>query len=231
MAKTAKARTSIKAKVNPPARSPDYESAVPAPSTAKEKAIIEAAVALIGERGIDGATTAEIARRADVTEKTLFRYFPSKKDLVTRALFPLLMQSGLTQQWGKLEQMIRTRGPDLKTWYATAAMERFTQVTKNPTRTINVLVELVQNEELREAIRTVWEKYIWIPMIDELKARQASGEFRKDLDVEVLARMIHFMQPGHFLTRFVFGPNRKADDAKEFEEMGDILMRGAAAKR
>jgi TetR/AcrR family transcriptional regulator len=220
-----------KTQTKPPGRQPVDEPVLPAPSTAKEKAILEAAVALIGERGIGGATTAEIARRADVTEKTLFRYFPSKKDLVTRALYPLLMQSGLAQQWGKLEQMIRTRGPDLKTWYATAAMERFTQVTKNPTRTINVLVELVQNQELREAMGTLWEKHIWVPMVEAMKARQAAGEFRKDLDVEVLARMIHFIQPGHFLSRFVFGPNRKANDAKEFEEMGDILMRGVIARR
>src|SRR4029450_11762637 len=116
------------------------------PATEKERAIVAAARDLIAKKGVDGATTAEIARRADVTEKTLFRYFPSKKDLVTRALLPLLMQSGLAHQWGKLEQMIRPRGSDLKTWYATAATERFAQVAKNPTRTINVLVELVQNQ-------------------------------------------------------------------------------------
>jgi TetR/AcrR family transcriptional regulator len=230
MARKSKARTAAQTGIVAPARALDDESVLPAPSTAKEKAIIEAAVGLIGDRGIDGATTAEIARRAGVTEKTLFRYFPSKKDLVKRALFPLLMQSGLAQQWGQLEQMIRNRGFDLKTWYAAAAMERFAQVTKNPTRTANILVELAQNEELREAVLPLWRKYIWAPMVEELRARQASGELRKDLDVEVLARMIHFIQPGHFLARFVFGPNRKANDAKEFAEMGDILMRGASAK-
>jgi TetR/AcrR family transcriptional regulator len=231
MASRTKARTSVQTRTRPTARDLNHNGALPAPSTAKEKAIIEAAVGLIGDRGIDGATTAEIARRAGVTEKTLFRYFPSKKDLVKRALFPLLMQSGLAQQWGMLEQMIRSRGSDLKTWYATAAMERFTQVTRNPTRTANILVELAQNEELREAVLPLWDRYIWVPMVEELKARQASGELRKDLDVEVLARMIHFIQPGHFLARFVFGPNRKANDAREFSEMGDILMRGASAKR
>src|SRR5262245_4967607 len=50
------------------------------PTTPKEQAIIEAASVLLGERGIDGATTAEIAKRAGVTERTLFRYFPSKND-------------------------------------------------------------------------------------------------------------------------------------------------------
>ncbi len=39
-----------------------------APATPKERAIIEATIALMSERGIDGATTAEIARQAGVTE-------------------------------------------------------------------------------------------------------------------------------------------------------------------
>ena len=37
------------------------------PASEKEKAIMDAATALLGERGIDGATTAEIAKRAGVT--------------------------------------------------------------------------------------------------------------------------------------------------------------------
>ena len=65
------------------------------PTTAKEQAIIEAASALLGERGIDGATTAEIAKRAGVTERTLFRYFPSKNDLVRRVMFPPLLHAAL----------------------------------------------------------------------------------------------------------------------------------------
>src|SRR5215475_11676893 len=74
-----------------------------APATEKERSIIEAALGLMSERGVDGATTAEIARRAGVTEKTLFRYFPSKKDLVRRVLFPPLLNAALSREWEKLE--------------------------------------------------------------------------------------------------------------------------------
>src|SRR5262249_6509070 len=102
-----------------------------APRTEKERAIIEAAVTLMGERGIDGATTAEIARRADVTEKTLFRYFPSKQDLVKRVLFPLILERGLSRQWEGVEALLKTRGSNLKGWYVAATTKELAAVAKN----------------------------------------------------------------------------------------------------
>jgi AcrR family transcriptional regulator len=44
--------------------------------------IAETARRLFGERGFDGVTVAEIARVADVSEQTVFNYFPTKEDLV-----------------------------------------------------------------------------------------------------------------------------------------------------
>ena len=44
--------------------------------------IAEAARRLFGERGFERVTVAEIARAAEVSEQTVFNYFPTKEDLV-----------------------------------------------------------------------------------------------------------------------------------------------------
>src|SRR5215211_1455491 len=45
-------------------------------------AIQEAAWRLFAERGFEAVTVKEIARVAEVAEKTVFNYFPTKEDLV-----------------------------------------------------------------------------------------------------------------------------------------------------
>src|SRR3954471_6981045 len=46
------------------------------------ESIAETARRLFGERGFERVTIAEIARAANVSEQTVFNYFPTKEDLV-----------------------------------------------------------------------------------------------------------------------------------------------------
>jgi len=55
-------------------------------ATTKRDAIIEAALTLFAEKGVDATSTREITERAETAEGTLYRHFDGKDDLV-RCLF------------------------------------------------------------------------------------------------------------------------------------------------
>lgn len=64
--------------------------------------IFETARRLFAERGFDAVTVAEIARAADVSEVTVFNYFPTKEDLFF---------AGMADFEAQLVEAVRTRPP------------------------------------------------------------------------------------------------------------------------
>lgn len=200
------------------------------PATEKERAIVAAAMDLIAKKGVDGATTAEIARRAGVTEKTLFRYFPSKKDLVRRVLLPPVLSGGLTRHWDELNELMRTPSADFKAWYTLFTTRRLTSAARNPQFGATFLLELANNIELRNGVETVWRERIWGPMRDSLRTMQVEGKVRADIDINSLARAIHCINLGYFLIRHALKPDPAWNDEYEIGQMADLLMHGAGAR-
>ena len=78
------------------------------PMTDKQKAIVKAAAELFSEKGYAATSTREIAQKADVSEGTIFKQFPTKKDLmfwltgkiISDVLFPI-MSRGLDELLAK----------------------------------------------------------------------------------------------------------------------------------
>ena len=55
--------------------------------------ILDAAMEVFIERGYNGTTTVEIAKRANVAEVTLFRYFGSKQEIFLEGIRPVLFNT------------------------------------------------------------------------------------------------------------------------------------------
>src|SRR5450432_908146 len=60
----------------------DYDRAVSRWEPDARGRLQEAALALYGERGFEQTTVAEIARRAGLTERTFFRHFTDKREVL-----------------------------------------------------------------------------------------------------------------------------------------------------
>lgn len=78
--------------------------------------IVKAASALFSERGFNGATTRELARRAGISEALLFRHFPDKK-----RLYQAILQSRMEETLPSLLKGLRTESKPADVLYELAS--------------------------------------------------------------------------------------------------------------
>ena len=135
---------------------------------ATHRAIQRAALAVVRERGLDGATVDEIARVADVSPRTFFNYFATKEDAILGEL-PTL--EGNTA----LEWFIADRGPLLR----------------GLARVITVGTEdLLSDAELAMERRAVGKQY------PELAVRRMASVHRFEAELgELVARRLRDERP------------------------------------
>ncbi|MCT2593144.1 TetR/AcrR family transcriptional regulator [Streptomyces sp. N2-109] len=69
-------------------------------------AILEAAAAVLAERGYEAATIADILLRADVTKGALYFHFSSKEDLARGVLAYAVTTDGVPEQACKLQEVV-----------------------------------------------------------------------------------------------------------------------------
>src|SRR4051812_17561713 len=88
-----------------------------APATPREAAILAAATRLFGSRGYAGTRTADIAARAGVTERTLYRYFPSKMAIYRRVMFPALLAAAAPRALIDAGRLFGTEADSFSAWH------------------------------------------------------------------------------------------------------------------
>jgi AcrR family transcriptional regulator len=114
--------------------------------------IAAAAMALFTERGFDAVTVADVARAADVSEKTVFNYFPAKEDLVSHR--------GV-ERTAELVEALRARRPGESVLEPFRRMtdELLDAVESGPVEAIVAVPRLVMGSAtLRERLLIGWER-------------------------------------------------------------------------
>ncbi len=183
--------------------------------------IAAAAMSLFRERGFDSVTVAEIARAADVSEKTVFNYFPTKEDLI--------LHRGQEKTQALIEA-IRESDGFVVTPFRRASEELLDAIENDPVETIVAVPRLVMaSHTLRERLVLGWEQEAaaLTPAIAE-----ASGLEPGDLLAAVMARTLSWTHRLIFraaFTRLLAGEDQRAVAAAlrvEAERAYDRLQRG-----
>jgi AcrR family transcriptional regulator len=190
---------------------------------ATREAIASAAMALFVERGFDEVTVADVARAADVSEKTVFNYFPAKEDLVLH---------GGEERRAALVEAIRSRpaGTSLVRVFRRATMEFIDAVETGPVEGIVAVPRMVaQSKSLRDRLFLGWEQEA--ATLSPVIASEV-GAAEGDLVPAVVARTLawtHRLVFRSAFTRLLAGEDQRAvaaDLRKQARRAYDQLERG-----
>jgi AcrR family transcriptional regulator len=176
--------------------------------------IISAALDLIAERGVRGATTRRIAERARVNEVTLFRHFDTKSNLIFEAL-GTVAESFADLGTGALDE------DDLKKALTTLARNYSGAVREHFGALIRLIPQARVDDDVRAAVAPTMQKTA-ARLVAFFESQQRAGHLRADAPPQALA--VDFMGP--LLARGLTGGLLGLDDGFEPEAYVERYLDG-----
>jgi AcrR family transcriptional regulator len=152
------------------------------PSTDKRAALLDAALRVFSERGVDGVAVPEISRRAGVATGTLYRYFPSKEALVNE------LYRHQKEALGRRLNEGFDRNAQPKEMFG-AFWQRMVAFAREEPCAYRFL-ELQDHRPYLDKASLKMERQVLAPMTASVRKLQTRGIFRADVRHEVVMAMI-----------------------------------------
>jgi AcrR family transcriptional regulator len=187
-------------------------------------AIAEAARRLFGERGFDAVTVADVAQEADVSEGTVFNYFPTKEDLFYSPMeaFEADLVAAVAQ---------RKTGESVAAAFQRFVLERSAGLAERAELIATAVSVLTASPALRAREREISAQYT--QALAELIAEEARKP-RDDVEAAVVASalmgaqrtLVHYVRASVMAGRR--GPDLTADARAQGRRAFKRLQRGLA---
>ncbi len=196
----------------------------------KERKILDAAIAVIAEKGFSAASTSEIARQAGVAEGTIFRYFKTKKDILRGILMRLgNVIAELLVGYGLKKILLSDGREDLRSGIKRVLKDRMAMIDAVFPMLRIVITEAMYHEDIRQIL---YDKIISraVEVFAEYHREMVEkGLMKGEIDAVVAGRSILANLVLFFVYRNLFGPMIELDHYdRELDQVVDAIMYGIA---
>jgi|JI8StandDraft_1071087.scaffolds.fasta_scaffold99811_2 AcrR family transcriptional regulator len=198
----------------------------PGPPATKHLDIVSAASRLFARKGVAQTTTREIAAEAQTTERTLFKHFGSKEFLVQAVIAESVVANLAPVSLAALSEAIKAHAGDLRAWHVSLLSARADATSAAPELTRLLLVEILRDEQLREAFARTWLSAVWEPLTGLFERLQTEGRIRSDMTPETVCRAFLSLNIGFLISRYVLAPSLTWDNKNEIESIATVFLRG-----
>lgn len=138
---------------------------------------------MLSEKGYEHLFTAEIAERCGISEATIFKYFQTKRELLTRVVEQWFEELN-TEKTAPAKQSVRQQLKQL-IW------ENFATIRREPALSRFVLMELRADPAYKSMYIYQLNRQYNSRILRLLKEAIASGKFRGDVPVRLLMNIIY----------------------------------------
>lgn len=184
--------------------------------------LLEAAGEVFREKGFHEASTLEIAERANVVEGTLFRYFPTKRELLNRVVesayekamadYDVQLQ-GISGTWNRLRFLI---------WRHLRAIRDDPQLSRL------LIYEVRTQPNYRKSQIFELNRAYTRRTVEIIQDAISSGEFKTDVPVSIIRDMI-YGSIDHHTWSYVSG-ERKFDPCLAADHITNLIYRGLSSE-
>ncbi len=184
--------------------------------------LLEAAGEVFREKGYHEASTLEIAERANVVEGTLFRYFPTKRELLNRVVeseyertiadYDVQLQ-GISGTWNRLRFLI---------W------RHLRTIRDDPQLSRLLIYEVRTQPDYRKSQIFELNRAYTRRTVEIIEDAISSGEFKTDVPVSIIRDMI-YGSIDHHTWSYVRG-ERYFDPCLAADHITNLIYRGLSSQ-
>jgi len=197
----------------------------------KQRQILDTAEHLFVEQGYDKTPTAQIAREAGVTERTLFKHFGTKTELFKHIFIPILLRFLAGDQFRQVRSLCEQEYDSYEDFLRIFFKNRIEAQQQHAGKAGLILRELLEDEKFRNKLIGIFSAKVLSPMKALIKRMQKDGKIRSDVHAEVIIRTHIATVISYYLVRGVIGASTpELDLDTEIEQMATLLAKGAANK-
>lgn len=157
----------------------------------RQDEILTAAVSVFSEKGYAGATTSEVAKAAGVAEGTIFRYFKTKKELLSAIVIKFVHSISGSLILGGVEKILATsEGKDLRVVLKEILMDRLRLLHRIRPAFQVVLTEALYHPEIRNAMYDNVYKRALLTIQPFFERMEEEGKLRTGLSQDTIMRTV-----------------------------------------
>lgn len=197
----------------------------------KEIKILEAAIEIFAEKGFVSTSTNEIAKKANVAEGTIFRYFKTKKELLKSIIKPTLIKTLAPYEIDRFAKAVfHLKYETFEEFLRALINNRLELVKKNTAVMKIILQEIPFQDEMQVEIKKLFKERVYPKISEVLQFFKDKGQL-DDLPNPTIIRLIVSSVFGLIFSSITFGDSEIWNEEQEIQRTIDFIKNGLNASR